>query len=161
MQEQIEAAGDHAFGAVFHRHYAKFRTACAGGVEDFVEITARQVGDAGAKKSQRRFFAESAVRPQVGYALRRLQGPAGRHDFAPDEGHACRFEQAGVGLLQVLDDLRLALGAKYRRAFSVLDDTDFMRQRRALVEQLQQRLIQRIDLDSELGERLGHGGVGL
>ena len=28
------------------------------------------------------------------------------------------------------------------------------------VSNLQQRLIQRIDLDSELGERLGHGGVG-
>jgi hypothetical protein len=130
-------------------------------MEDFVEIAARQVGDARAKKTQRRFFAESAMRPQIGYALRCLQGPARRHDFTPNEGHAGGLEQAGVGLLQILDDLGLALGAKYRRAFSVLDDTDFMGQGRPLVEQLQQRLIQRIDLDSELGERLGHGGVGL
>jgi len=73
--------------------------------------------------------------------------------------HVFGLEQARIGFLQILNDLGFALRAEHGRPFRVLDHADFMRQRRPLIEHAQQRLVQRIDLGSELGERLGHGGV--
>ena len=82
-------------------------------MEHFVEIIAGHMLDAGAEKAQCCFLAVGAFGPKVGNALRRFQGAAGRHDFAPDQCQAGIFQGALIGLLQAMDDLRLALGAEH------------------------------------------------
>jgi hypothetical protein len=148
-QEQIERAGHHAFGGVFHAHHAVLGRARSGGVEDFVEVGAvNQVGRT-AKKLNRRLFAKRALRAQHRHALGRFEGQAGRHDFAPDGGDVFVFERTGVGLCDLVDDLRHAVGAEERRAFGAFDLADFFGHMGALVQQVQQLFVQRVNLHTQ------------
>ncbi|MPM64266.1 hypothetical protein SDC9_111152 [bioreactor metagenome] len=152
VQQHVERAGDHAFGGVLDADHAVLRTARSGGVEDLFETVAvQQIGGA-AKVLDGRFFAEGACRAEHGHALRRFQGQAGRHDLAPDGGHVGGFQRAGVGCLDLLDDLGHAVGAEECRAFELLDLAHAFSHQCALVEQGEELLVDVVDLYAQTGE---------
>ena len=160
-QQQVQGACDYALGAVFHGHHAKLRRTGRGGMEDFVKAIARNVRNAGAKKTQRGLFAEGACGAQVGHALWRFERAAGGHDFTPDKGHALWLERAvvaglGVGVLQIANDLRFALGAKHDRAFGLFQLTYLVGQSRTAVEQGQELQVQGIDLYTQFRQCFAH-----
>ena len=95
-QEQVERAGDHAFGRVLDRHHAEVGGAGAGGVEHLVDVGAGHLDDRRAEVAERRQLAEGAGRAEVGDPGRRLERAAGRHDLAPDRRHAVGRQRAGV-----------------------------------------------------------------
>ena len=138
VQQQIKRTGDHAFAGVFDRHHPKLGAAGRGGPEHFIDADAWHPLDAGAEELQRRLFAESAGRAQIGDPLGCLQGAASRHDLAPDDGHTAAFERTGIACLQAADDLGLALRSEHRRAVHLLDLADLMSERGPLVEQREQ-----------------------
>ena len=146
VQEQVERARHHAFGGVLHRHHAEVGRAGGGGAEHLVDAGAGHAHDRRAEEAQRRLFAEGAGRAEVGHARGRFQRAAGRHDLAPDRRHAVGLQRAGVGGLQAVDHLRLALGAEHHRAFVLLDLADLQRQAGAAVQQRQQLAVDGVDL---------------
>jgi len=75
-----------------------------------------------------------------------------------DVRHAVALERSGVGGLQPVDDLGLALGPEHRRALDALDLAHLVGQRGAAVQQLQQLAVHRVDLDAQFRKGLGHVG---
>ena len=158
LQEQVERAGNHAFRGVLHGHHTKLSRTGRRGAKHLVDADTGHPLDAGAEELQGGLFAERAGRAQERDALGRLQGAAGRHDFAPDHGHTGVLQWARVGALQSMDHLRLAVRSEDRRAFDSFDVADLVGQCRAVVEQGQQVAVDGIDLDAEFRECLGHVG---
>ena len=76
-QEQIERAGYHAFGRVFHADHAVLRSSCGGGVEDFVKVGAVNQVSGTAKKLDRRLFTKRALGPKHCHALWRFECQTG------------------------------------------------------------------------------------
>ena len=151
-QEQIERAGNHTFGRVFHAHHTVLGGACSGGVKDLVKVGAvNQVGGA-AKKLNRSLLAEGALWAQHGDALGRFQSQAGRHDFAPDGGDVLAVQGARVGAGDLVDHLGHTVRTEERRAFGALDLADFFGHPGAVVEQLQQLAIQAVNLHTQLAQ---------
>ena len=62
VEQQIQRTCHHSFGAIFNGHHAEFGRTCAGRVKDIVKLIARNMLNAGAKKTQGRFFAERSCR---------------------------------------------------------------------------------------------------
>ena len=168
-QKQIKRPCHHTFAGVFHAHHAKLRRSSGGGVEHFVKVSAVVELHRAAKKFDRGLFAKSALRAQHRDALRRFQGEAGGHDFAPDGGHMAAVQGARVQVLDFLQHLRHPVGAEKRRAFAFFDLTHLLGHPRALVEQVQQLFVQRVNLVAQRGQvgrghrcgGLAHGVCGL
>ncbi len=157
VQEHVQRARDHALVGILHAHHAVLRAARGRGVEHLVEAVAvHQVGRA-AEVLDGCLLAERALGAQHGHALGRFQRQAGRHDLAPDGGHVCAFERAGVGFGDLLDHLGDAVGAEVGRALALLQLAHLLGHAGALVEKLQQLVVQRIDLHAQIGQR----GAGL
>ncbi len=106
---------------------------------------------------QRRLFTESTGRAQIGDPLRRFQRAAGRHDLAPNDGHAGTANRPRVARLQPADDFDFALRAEHRRAFQALDRAYGTGQAGALVQQRQQFQIEGVNLRTQFGEGFCHG----
>ena len=77
MQHQVQRPGDDSFSAVFDRNDSKLRSSRHGGLKYLVKIGASNTANTGAKKSQRRFFGESAHGTKKGNPLRLFKGPTG------------------------------------------------------------------------------------
>ncbi|MNV37056.1 hypothetical protein D3C71_1285590 [compost metagenome] len=152
VQEEVERAGDHAFGGVLDAHHAVLRAASGCGVEHFVEVGAvHQVGRT-AKELDGGLLAERAFGAQHRHALWRLQRQACGHDFAPDGCYVRSFERSGVGGLNLLDHLGYAVRAKERGALALLDFTHLFGHERPLVQQREQLLVDAVDLHAQAGE---------
>ena len=123
-QEQVERARDDAFARILDRHDAEVGGAGAGRVEHLVGARAGQADDRRAEVAERGELAERARRAEVGDARRRLQRAACRHDLAPDRRDALDRQRARIGLLQRVDDRRLALGSERGRALGALERAD-------------------------------------
>ena len=145
-EEQVERAGDHAFGGVFDRHHAEFGAARCRGPKYLVDAAAGYPFDAGAEVLKSGLFTEGPRRAEKRHPLRCFERPAGRHHLAPDMGYTSVIYRAGIAGLQAPDNLRFALWPKYRRAIQALDMPDFIGKCRALVQQLEQLRVDRVDL---------------
>ena len=62
------------------------------------------------------------------------------------------LQGAGVGGLNLVDDLRHTVGAKKRRAFAFLDLAHPFGHQSALVQQREQLLVDAVDLHAQAGE---------
>ena len=113
-QEQIERAGHHAFGRVFHTDHAVLRSSGGGGVKDFVKVGAVDEVGGASKKFDRRLLAKRALGTKHRHALWGFERQTSRHDFAPDGGDVFILEGARIGLGDFVDDLRYPVWPKER-----------------------------------------------
>src|SRR5262249_17135821 len=80
-------------------------------------------------------------------------------------GHVLALQRAGIGRLDLVDDLRDAVGPEKGRAVAALQFTDLLGDVRAIVEQLEQLAVERVDLLAQRQQfrgryRFGGWGVG-
>jgi hypothetical protein len=124
-------------------------------VKDFVKVGAvNEIGSA-AKKLNRSLFAKRALGAEHCHALWGFKGQASRHDFTPDGRNVLVLQRTRIGLGDFVDHLGHAVGAKERRAFGALDFAHKLCHFGAVVDQLQQLFVKRIDLHAQGGEGLG------
>ena len=112
-EKQIGRARHDAFGTVFHRYDGKISGAACGLMKHLVETSAGQSLDARPELTDHSLFGEGAPRPQKSHARHRLDGTAGRNDFAHDAADRIFAHQRALGLGSrhgTLKNLALALG---------------------------------------------------
>jgi hypothetical protein len=128
-------------------------------VEHLVGARAGQADDRRAEVAERGELAERPRRAEVGDARRRLPRAACRHDLAPDRRDALDRQGARIGLLQRVDDRRLALGSERGRALGALQRADRRCDFGATVEQAEQLAVQGIEAPAQRFEFGVPGGV--
>ena len=148
VEQQVERSRHHTLGGIFNWHDAVAGTASCRGAKYFIEADAGHMFNAGAKKLQRRLFAECPCRAEVGHRHWGFKRQAGRHDFAPNSGDMIILEGACVGLLDFFNHLGHAVGPKKCRAFVFLDLANFLGDQRALVQELKQFSVKGINLET-------------
>ena len=146
-QQHIQGVIHCAFYGILHRDHAVIACARNDFPKHLVDTAQQLQPDRLSEMLQGSSLREGPLRSQAGDIQRRLQGQAGRHDF-PDQAYY--FPVRHGALVQGFHPVQhpgFPLGVVHILLFYI---RNVQRQARALVEQLDQPLVQRIDLTSQV-----------
>ena len=147
-QQEVEGAADRALGRILDRNDGEVGVVGLDLAKDVVDRELRQQARGVAEVAHRSALGEGTERPEEGDRERLFQRQADRHHLPEQPGDVVVGQRSRIGLLQAAQDLRLALGAIDEAGFAVLrlDLADALRAARALVEEMQKLVVDRVDL---------------
>ena len=144
-KEEIKAYPHRPLEGVFERHHTQLTLVGGDHVEDLGNVAAGVKESRMSQVFQAGEMGKGALRPQVGHALRALQGSRRRHDFTPQR------TQVGVGQWPPIERRKpvqyfpLALRPENGSLCVGLDASHFKAQGGSLVEKLQQLPVDEVD----------------